>query len=258
VTVARLIATVADGVGLIEIDHPERRNAMTAAMWRRMIGVLEQWHDDPDVRVVAVRGRGGVFCAGVDIDEVVDVLFDRPDGGLLSAATDALARMPRPTVAVVEGACIGGGWEIAAACDIRVAARSAVLGVTPARWGVVYPPSGVHRLVELAGAGVARHLLLTGDLVSGEHALRTGLVTMLVDDDELDATAAALTATLRRRSQLSMRATKELLALRTDPGAQRAAYERWAALSLTSGELAEGRAAFGRRRHPRFPWSGEP
>ncbi|WP_426323284.1 enoyl-CoA hydratase/isomerase family protein [Microbacterium sp. E-13] len=254
----QLRTTVSAGVGLIEIHHVARNNALTASMWRRVPSILDDWEQREEVLAVVLRGAGGTFSAGADIDDVLAILFDDSQEDLISRATGRLARFPKPTLAVIEGHCIGGGWELAGACDLRVATRSAVFGVTPARLGVVYPVSGVRRLVDLVGPGVARQLLLTAELVPAERAYRWGMVTALAEDSEIDEVAAGVIRTLLSRSQLSVRAAKELIVLNDDPEAQRTAHDRWATVSLLSGELEEGRRAFRERRPPVFPWRTEP
>ncbi|WP_349428863.1 enoyl-CoA hydratase/isomerase family protein [Microbacterium sp. LWS13-1.2] len=255
---SQLGTTVSAGVGLIEIHHVARNNALTATMWRRLPAILEDWEQEDEVLAVVLRGTGGTFSAGADIDDVPAILFDDSREDLISRATRRLACFPKPTVAIIEGHCIGGGWELAGACDLRVATRSAVFGVTPARLGVVYPVSGVRRLVGLVGPGVARQLLLTAELVPAERAYRWGMVTTLAEDSAIDEIAAGVVRTLLSRSQLSVRAAKEMVMLHDDPEAQRAAHDRWAAASLLSGELEEGRRAFLERRAPLFPWRGTP
>ncbi|WP_067816517.1 enoyl-CoA hydratase/isomerase family protein [Actinomadura kijaniata] len=246
--------TVADGVGTITIDRPAKRNAMTAAMWRALPEILAGFAADPAVRVVVLTGAGGNFCAGADIGELADI--NRPgDGHLSTAAEEALAAFPKPTIAAIEGFCVGGGCQLAAACDLRFAADDARFGITPARLGIVYPLSATARIVRLVGPSAAKYLLYSADLVDAAHALRIGLLDELLPAGRLHARVAEFAATLTTRSLLTQRATKELVdALAAGvPAEEKAA--RWVAEMAAGPDLPEGVAAFLERRRPTFTWT---
>ncbi|NEB74211.1 enoyl-CoA hydratase/isomerase family protein, partial [Streptomyces sp. SID14478] len=147
------------------------------------------------------------------------------------------------------GFCVGGGCQLAAACDLRFAAGSAVFGVTPAKLGIVYPASSTRRLAALVGPASAKYLLFSGELIGTERALRSGLVDEVLPDAALDKRVAEFTRVLAGRSQLTQAAAKEFTAGRTD----RDAY--WAEQARGSGDTAEGVAAFLERRAPRFTWT---
>jgi enoyl-CoA hydratase/carnithine racemase len=168
------------------------------------------------------------------------------------AAQDALASFPWPTLAVVRGHCVGGGCQLAVACDLRFADDSALFGVTPAKLGVVYPASATSRLVDLVGPATTKYLLFSGELIDAAHALRTGLVDEVLPRGALDGRVAEFTRILASRSRLTQAAAKEFTAGRLD----RAAY--WADQARASGETAEGVAAFLERRPPRFGWPTTP
>jgi enoyl-CoA hydratase/carnithine racemase len=165
------------------------------------------------------------------------------------AAEEALAAFPKPTVAAVRGHCVGGGAQLAAACDLRLAEEGALFGVTPARLGIVYPASSTRRLVSLVGPATAKYLLFTAELIDAGRALRTGLVDEVLPAGELDGRTAELTRVLVSRSQLTQAAAKEFTAGRTDRDAH------WAARARGGGDTAEGVAAFLERRPPRFTWT---
>ncbi|MFF5447732.1 enoyl-CoA hydratase/isomerase family protein [Streptomyces sp. NPDC012888] len=243
---AQLMSTVADGVATVTISHPARRNAMTADMWRALPELLDGFAYDPSVRAVVLTGAGGTFCAGADITSLTG---DDDPQALAVAAEDALAAFPKPTLAAVRGHCVGGGTQLAAACDLRFAARDALFGVTPARLGIVYPASSTRRLAALVGPAAAKYLLFSAELIDGDRALRTGLVDELLPADLLDERVAAFTRVLAARSQLTQAAAKEYAGGRTD----RDGY--WAAQAAGSGDTAEGVAAFLERRDPAFTWT---
>ncbi len=243
----QLLHRVTDSVATVVVHHPAKRNAMTAAMWRALPPLLESLARDPAVRVLVLTGEGGTFCAGADIS----TLRESPGEAqaLAVLAEEALAAFPKPTLAAVRGHCVGGGAQLAAACDLRFAEESALFGVTPAKLGVVYPASATRRLVTLTGPATAKYLLFSGELIDAGRALRTGLVDEVLPEGGLGERVAGFTRVLASRSQLTQAAAKEFADGRTG----RDAY--WAAQAQASGDTAEGAAAFLERRPPRFGWS---
>ncbi|MEV5320391.1 enoyl-CoA hydratase/isomerase family protein [Streptomyces sp. NPDC052687] len=243
----QLLHRVADSVATVVIRHPAKRNAMTAAMWRALPPLLDALAADPEVRALVLTGDGATFCAGADIS----TLQGSPEEaqGLAVAAEEALAAFPKPTLAAVRGHCVGGGSQLAAACDLRFAEQGALFGVTPAKLGIVYPASSTRRLVSLVGPATAKYLLFSGELIDAERALRTGLVDEVLPEGELGKRVAEFTRILTARSQLTQAAAKEFANGRTDRD------EHWVARARESGDTAEGVAAFLERRSPRFTWT---
>ncbi|MFD4628605.1 enoyl-CoA hydratase/isomerase family protein [Streptomyces sp. NPDC058284] len=243
----QLRQTVTDGVATVLIDHPAKRNAMTADMWRQVPPLFAALAADPAVRAVVLTGAGDTFCAGADISSLRESPGAAQD--LAVRAEEALAAFPKPTLAAVRGYCVGGGAQLAGACDLRFADEGASFGVTPAKLGIVYPASSTRRLVSLVGPSAAKYLLFSGELIDAERALRTGLVDEVLPADGLDKRVAEFTRVLAARSQLTQAAAKEFAAGRTDRDAH------WAERARGSGDTAEGVAAFLERRQPRFTWT---
>ncbi|MFS4105742.1 enoyl-CoA hydratase/isomerase family protein [Streptomyces sp. PD-S100-1] len=243
----QLLHEVTDAVATVVVHHPAKRNAMTAGMWRSLPPLLDSLAADPRVRALVLTGAGGTFCAGADIS----TLRGSPDEAqrLAVRAEEALAAFPKPTLAAVRGHCVGGGAQLAAACDLRFAEAGALFGVTPAKLGIVYPASATRRLVSLVGPATAKFLLFSGELIDTERALRTGLVDEVLPEGELDKRVAEFTRTLAARSQLTQAAAKEFADGRTDRDGH------WTEQARGSGDTAEGVAAFLERRTPRFTWS---
>jgi enoyl-CoA hydratase/carnithine racemase len=239
---------VTGGVATVVIDRPAKRNAMTAAMWRALPPLLDALAADPAVRALVLTGAGGTFCAGADIATLREVPEEAQR--LAVAAEEALAAFPKPTLAAVRGHCVGGGTQLAAACDLRFAEEGALFGVTPAKLGVVYPASATRRLAALVGPATAKYLLFSGELIAAGRALRTGLVDEVLPAGGLEERVAEFTRVLVARSGLTQAAAKEFADGRTD----RDAY--WAAQARGSSDTAEGVAAFLERRAPRFTWNG--
>lgn len=249
-----LTCDVAAGVGTIKIDRPAKRNAMTADMWRAVPGLVRRLTDDPEVRVIVVTGAGDDFCAGADISQLN--LINKPGGDHLSvAAEEALAACPKPTIAAIRGYCVGGGCQLADACDLRFAADDARFAITPAKIGIIYPVPATERLVRLVGPASAKYLLYSGELIDAAHALRIGLVDEVVPAGRLTARVAEFAATLATRSQLTQQATKEIIDAVASGADTEQHARRWQDEVVEGDEVAEGVAAFLERRPPRFTWS---
>ncbi|MER5701160.1 enoyl-CoA hydratase/isomerase family protein [Micromonospora sp. NPDC002296] len=247
---AELTVGTAGPVATIVISSPGRRNAMTAAMWRQLPVLLDRLEADERVRVLVLTGAGGTFCAGADLGDL-DELLDAGDASIAVAAEERLAAFARPTVAAIEGACVGGGCQLAVACDLRLAAAEARFGVPPARLGLVYPVPTTRRLARLVGPSAAKHLLFTAELIDAERALRIGLVDEVLPPDGLAARVGAVTAAIAERSRLTVTAAKEIVDERADE--DRIAW--WHGQVRVSGEAREGVAAANERRPPRFGWA---
>ncbi|MFS2294703.1 MAG: enoyl-CoA hydratase-related protein, partial [Actinomadura sp.] len=207
------------------------------------------------VRAVVLTGAGGNFCAGADIAELADIHRD-DDSHLSSVAERALAAFPKPTLAAIEGYCVGGGCQLAAACDLRFATEDARFGIPPAKLGIVYPVGATTRLVRLVGPSAAKYLLYSADLIGAEHALRIGLLDEVVPAGVLRERVAEFTGTLASRSLLVQEATKEIVDAIAAGGPAEDATRRWLEEMAASGEVQEGITAFLERRAPKFPWTG--
>ncbi|MEV0122725.1 enoyl-CoA hydratase-related protein [Streptomyces sp. NPDC050703] len=238
---------VTDGVATLVIDHQDKRNAMTAAMWRQVPPLLAGLAADPAVRTLVLTGAGDTFCAGADISSLREAAGTAQD--LAVRAEEALAAFPKPTLAAVRGYCVGGGCQLAAACDLRFADEDASFGITPAKLGLVYPASSTRRLVSLVGPATAKYLLFSGELIGAERASRTGLVDEVLPAGLLGKRVAEFTRVLAARSGLTQAAAKEFADGRTDRDAH------WREQARAGGDTAEGVAAFLERRQPRFTWS---
>ncbi|WP_458108579.1 enoyl-CoA hydratase/isomerase family protein [Arthrobacter sp. R3-55] len=258
----RISLSVVDGVATVEISNLSQRNALTRAMCLEVQELMPQLDADPDVAVVVLRGAGNTFCAGAAISELASVLIDPQADGTtvdhLSAADAAIAAVSKPTVALLEGACMGGGWQIASACDFIIANDQAVIGLTPAKIGIIYPRPGLERLVRQVGHAKAKYILLTGQTFSATEARALGLVADVVPSESFEDKCAALVSTLRSRSRFSMLAMKRLVDLTDVSGSGLAVIdpewaEAWSAMP-DSPDMEIGINAFLNREQPRFTW----
>lgn len=249
----------AGAVAVITIDHPAKRNAVTQAMWRQFSPILEQLDADERVKVVVIRGAGRTFSAGADISALERILHDpstgQRDGGDITRAEEAIAAFRKPTIAAVEGHCMGGAWQIAGACDIRLAAEGAIFGITPSKIGIVYPLSGIERLVRLVGPATAKYLLFSGDFVGAADAARLGMVSQVIPDARFWDEVHAFAGQLASRSQFSVQAHKDLVDAISAGGdvARRSGY--WQEEMAAGPDSAIGIRAFLAKERPAFTWT---
>ncbi len=175
------------GIVTVLMDRPAKRNAFTLEMYREFGDIFDRLNADDSVRCIVMRGAGGAFCAGSDIggfdDNRSGAQQARDYAEFTLAMTDRLKLTPHPTVACIEGACVGGGLEIAAMCDVRIAGRSARFGVPINRIGLTLDYRELADLLDLLGAARTLEILLEGHVFSADEALGKGLITRVVDDD---------------------------------------------------------------------------
>jgi enoyl-CoA hydratase/carnithine racemase len=252
----RLHAEVDGHTATITIDNPAKRNAMTPDMWRSLPPLLDDLAADPGVRVAVLTGAGETFCAGADITSLPTLGTGGDAKDLAVGAENALAAFPKPVVAAIRGYCVGGGCQLAAACDLRIAADDARFAITPAKIGIVYPPSATTRVVRLIGASATKHLLYTADLIDAARALRIGLADELTAPADLAARVAELASTIAGRSQFTIRASKEIVDAIAAGSDVTDLATRWRAAGVAGPDAAEGIAAFTERRKPDFTWTG--
>ena len=186
----------------LTLNRPDKRNALNHDMWRSIPGLLAEASEARDAKALIITGAGGAFAAGADISEF-ETVYATPESAAayssaIATALDRLAAFPKPTLAKIRGACVGGGCGIALACDIRFAARGARFGITPGKLGLVYTLSDTNRLVEAVGVSTAKDILFSGRLLDGEEALRTGLINQLTEPDDLEGAVGRICRTLGR------------------------------------------------------------
>jgi enoyl-CoA hydratase/carnithine racemase len=258
-SIGSITVSVADGVAAVRIDNPKRKNAITKAMCLQIHSLLPQLDRDPDVVLVTLRGAGDAFSAGAAIHDLTSVLLDPQEDGSrvdhLSLADATIASVRKPTIALVDGVCIGGAWQLASACDFILASDRSQFAVTPAKIGVIYPRAGVERLVRLVGPANAKFFLFTGDTFSARRASQLGLVTETVANDQFEDRAEKLVHTLLARSRFSIHTLKRLIdsGNPTDHEVDQLWQDAWGAMT-ESPDMAIGINAFLNRERPKFAW----
>jgi enoyl-CoA hydratase len=246
-------------VGRFTINRPDKRNAMSLDMWRRMGEIFEAWDDDPDIRVIVVRGAGDTcFCAGNDISEFKD-LRSTPDGiaaynKITERAYAALSGIAKPTIARIEGFCMGGGLEVSQLCDIQIAADTATFAVTPAKLGIGYKLDDVRMLTDAVSAKHAKEILFTGRRFPAEDALRWGLVNRVVATADLDATIDGYVEEIAANAPLSVNAAKLIIneAIKETADRDEALCTSLVDACNESDDYIEGQRAFTEKRKPDF------
>ncbi|MDP9342589.1 MAG: enoyl-CoA hydratase/isomerase family protein [Actinomycetota bacterium] len=250
-------------VARVGLNRPEQRNAVSRAMLAELVSALGDLAAAPDVRVIVLHGEGADFCAGADVVEL-EAARTGPEaidyGGSFEEALRAIATHPMPVLARVQGAALGAGCQLVAACDLAVAADDARLGIPSARLGVLVPFEIVQRLVVAVGPKRAGEILLTGRSVSGVEAAAWGLVNEAVPAGELDRRTDGVARTIADGAPISVRGSKRGIAIalehlsldRVSEGHRAADFDMMAAQALASEDLAEGLRAFRERRSPEF------
>ena len=240
------------------INRPEVRNAMSEAMWDLLISHVQAIAAAPAIKAVVVEGAGmQAFCAGADMAEFAQVYATpertRAYNAKVQQAQIALERLAKPTLAMVRGACVGGGCGIALACDMRVVAQDARLGITPSKIGAAYSLSDTRRLVALVGPACAKDMLFSGRLLDSEEALRVGLVDRCCDSAQLAEVArACLEPWLTNSSHSIAQAKRSILSIAGIAPTSDQALQAGLEDCYAGPDFAEGYAAFLTKRAPRF------
>ena len=249
-----LLSTPAEGVALLTLNRPEARNALDQALRDALLERLDALEADPAVRAVVITGNDRAFVAGADIKAMADATPRSVAEGRGHLVWQSIARFTKPLVAAVRGYALGGGCELAMACDLIVAGDNAVFGQPEIKVGIMPGAGGVARLLRRVGRPRAMRLLLTGETISGRQAFDWGLASDAVADDRVLDRALALAAVIAALPAASVRAIK--LAADQGDGApleQALAAERAAFLSLFGTfDQREGMAAFLEKRPPKF------
>ena len=255
----RLLVKKLGAVGWIVLDQPAKRNAINDAMWRGIPPAMKQFNADPEVRCVAFRGTGTeAFAAGADISEFDKIRSAKSAvaeyDNLLDTVLHSIQDSPKPSLAMIYGFCLGGGLEIALACDLRYCGQSAQFGIPAAKLGLAYNVEGHNRLVQTVGHARAREIMFLGRRYGADEALAMGIVNRVFPDASLEEEVQNIIGTLCDNAPLSIANSKTIIEEYVkssglpDPARMKAAMERCA----KSADYEEGRRAFMDKRKPRF------
>lgn len=254
----RVHAEVEGAIGWIVFDHPERHNALSPEMWSGLTRAVQSHAENPDVRVVVMRGAGeAAFVSGADIST-----FEVGDGAATSStlstdggnAFDELAHIDKPVIAMIHGHCIGGGLAVALLADLRYAATDATFAIPAARLGVGYDIGGIEALEAVVGPARAKEILFTASRYAADDAYAIGLIDRVVAKPELEAFVREQAERIARNAPLTVRAVKQISRELRRPSAERdvAAVREAVAACFASEDFGEGVRAFMEKRTPEF------
>ena len=255
----RLLSDVRDSIAWITFNNPDRLNAMSRDMWEGAAALLDQYAADASVRAIVLTGAGDrAFVAGADISKFENErsstearkAYDRAVGGF----HEALSRVAKPTIARVNGYCIGGGLAIAIGCDIRICSDKSTFGVPAAKLGIGYKATGIRELERLVGPAFTAEIFYSARQFDAEEARIMGLVNRAVPEAQLDEALGDLIDRIAINAPLSIRAVKEALMEHGRPEAEWDFSAHYATVEQcgTSSDYTEGRTAFMEKRRPNF------
>jgi enoyl-CoA hydratase/carnithine racemase len=255
----KILRHTADGVGVVTFNNPDKRNAMSLEMWEGLGEALTALRDDDAVRVVILRGAGGkAFVSGADISQFEKVRHNAAASEEYARRSAAqrtlLADYPKPTIACIDGYCLGGGMQVAMLTDIRLASHGSQFGIPAARLGIAYGYDGLNHLVSLVGPSWARLLMYTGMRIDAAEALRIGLVERLFPDGELWGETMTIAETIAQNAPLAIKAAKITIAevLKDESRRDMEAIKTIGNACMDSADFREGRQAFMEKRQPQF------
>ncbi|MEO5510302.1 MAG: enoyl-CoA hydratase-related protein [Longimicrobiales bacterium] len=251
-----LLVDTTDHVATITINRADKRNALSSTVRSDLLAALDALRADDAVRVIILTGAGEkAFIAGADINEFAErTPIEQRDVMAERRIFDELASCPKPTIAMINGFALGGGCEVAMACDIRVACASARFGQPEIKLGIIPGGGGTQRLPRLIGTGNALRLILTGELIDATEALRLGLVDVVVPDEELRTRTMEMARTMAAHSPVALRLAKAGVKAASEmPLEAGLAFERELFITaFGSADKIEGVAAFLEKRTPKF------
>ncbi|MGN6202371.1 MAG: enoyl-CoA hydratase/isomerase family protein [Solirubrobacterales bacterium] len=257
-----LVDQPAEAVTRLTISNPERRNALDHEILDAIAELLPQLNRGIENRCVLITGAPPLFSAGYDISGIPDQSFERDAEALVAhpfhAAMEAIAKHPWPTVAAINGHCLGGGLELAVTCDLRICAAGAKLGMPPAKLGLIYGHTGLRKFLDVVGLARTKELFLTGRNLDAARADEIGLVNEVVAAEELEERSVELAAAIAGNAPLSMRGNKQAINLLNDVAElteqQEAGLVALRESCFESEDFREGIRAFGEKRRPQ--WKG--
>ena len=254
-----MLSRIDGSIGYLIFNNPEKHNAVSLEMWDATDAILDQFESNPDVRVVVLTGAGGKsFVSGADISK-----FEKERGSAeatkyyntrIRAIYERIDHFPKPTIAQVDGYCIGGGLNLAVCCDIRVCSTKSKFAMPAAKLALGYPFPAIQRLINAIGASNAKYLMFTADRIDADTAFRMGFVQSIHDESTLEDAVKTLTNQIGANAPLTIKAMKFVATQAlTEPGNRN--LEQCDALvdaCFNSADYKEGRTAFMEKRAPNF------
>jgi enoyl-CoA hydratase len=243
------------GVARVTVNRPDKLNALNVATRNDLVTAFEELGRDTEVRVVVITGAGDkAFVAGADINEFAGMTAVGQRAAMKRGPFDAVEQCPKPVIAMINGFALGGGCELALACDIRIASSKSKFGQPEIKLGIIPGGGGTQRLTRLVGEGRAMELILTGDMIGAAEAERIGLVNYVVAPEELEAKTLEVANKIAEMSPIALAMAKQAVknAARLDLRAGLEAEVDLFALCFSSVDKEEGVRAFVEKRKPEF------
>jgi enoyl-CoA hydratase/carnithine racemase len=252
----------ADAVARLTISNPDKRNALDHAILDAIAEAMPSLANGIETRCVIITGEGKMFSAGYDIGDIPEEVFAEQAEKLVAhpfhRAIEAIEQFPFPTVAAINGHALGGGLELAVACDLRLAAGGVKLGMPPGKLGLIYSHTGLLKFIDTVGPARTRELFLVGRNIEARRAEQIGLVNEVVEPEQLEQAAVELAAEIASNAPLSTRGNKEIIRRLTSFPRMTAEVEQelidLRLSSFSSEDFREGVKAFGEKRTPK--WKG--
>ena len=255
----KILSSKDRGIGRLIFNNPDRRNAMSLEMWKNTTRVLNEFDEDPEVRVIVLTGAGGkAFVSGADISKFESERSSIEEtlhyNETTKETTNALQNSSKPTIAMIRGFCMGGGLALSICCDLRFCTSESIFGLPAAKLGVGYGFDGIRRLAEITGPAYAREICFTGSRFSAEEALQMNLVNRILLDAKIEEFVDQCATVIAENAPLTIGSLKQIFIelaknpVERDPERCTEAIER----CFTSEDYIEGRKAFLEKRKPRF------
>ena len=258
-TTEKMLSRVEEGVGYITFNNPEKHNAVSIEMWDALEKILDEFRSSKEIRVIVLNGAGGKsFVSGADISK-----FDKERSSKEAVLSynkrtqkvyELLETFPKPTIAMIDGYCIGGGLNLAVCCDIRICSEKSKFAMPAAKLSLGYPFSSIKRLFDVMGPGMAKHFMFTAEKISASEALACGLVQKLVSAENIETYVRDYALTISHNAPLTIKAMKQIgIEIFKNPG-ERDLFlcEQLASACFDSEDYKEGRKAFMEKRKPNF------
>ena len=255
----KMLSRVEEGVGYITFNNPEKHNAVSIEMWDALEKILDEFRSSKDIRVIVLNGAGGKsFVSGADISK-----FDKERSSKEAVLSynkrtqkvyELLETFPKPTIAMIDGYCIGGGLNLAVCCDIRICSEKSKFAMPAAKLSLGYPFSSIKRLFDVMGPGMAKHFMFTAEKISASEALACGLVQKLVSEENIETYVRDYALTISHNAPLTIKAMKQIgiEILKNSDERDLLLCEQLASACFDSEDYKEGRKAFMEKRKPNF------
>lgn len=245
-------------IATLVLNRPDKRNSLSRAMFQAILDNLENLLEDSSIKVLIVRGVNEIaFCSGADIGEFLDIRYAAENAkaynDLALRAIDTLYKFPQPTIAMIQGLAIGGGLELANACDFRLATPNSKLGITAANIGIVYNLESTKRLINIVGVAKAKEILYTANIFTAEEGQNIGLITALHESEQIEEATLQFANHLLSKSSVANAGIKKIIQAIVDGETKE--NEELAQMildSFSSVDYNEGIQAFLNKRKPIF------